>query len=214
MQCWQVSEFLTAHIAHELPEAERREVLAHLEVCPGCRADLAELQKPWSLLRGLPEVEPGRAVGRRLLRQIRWLMVWDAIRSLEGWRAAFVPAAVGILLSVGLSLLLPYDALVEFCRRVVGNPSLEPGAFLMAGLVYGLVPLVPATWIVARSRRGLTLVQGVEAAVLFLVLVAPYAIIQCRGFPVPGMAGFLAGITIGAFLGSIGWRWGTRPRLR
>ncbi len=214
MQCWQVSEFLTAHIADELPEAERQEVLAHLETCQGCRAELAGLQKTWNLLTRLPEIEPGPVIGRRLLRQVRWLIVWDAVRSLQGWRVAFVPAAVGIVLSVGLSLLLPYDALVEFCRRTIGSLALEPGAFLMAGLVYGLVPLVPATWIAGQSRPGLTLVQGVEVAFLFLVLVAPYAIIQCRGFPVPGMAGFLGGMTIGAFLGSIGWRWSTRPRLR
>jgi hypothetical protein len=111
---------------------------------------------------------------------------------------------------MGLSILLPYSALVEFCRRAVGDLAPEPGTFLMAGLVYGLVPLAIATWLTERRGPGVSFVRGLEAALLFLVLVAPYVLVRCREFPAPGLAAFLTGMVLGGLLGSLTagwWRW-------
>ncbi len=212
MQCKQAPELLAAYIADELADSERREVSAHIETCEPCRAELAALQKTWRLLARWPEAEPSPAIGRRLHRRVRWLATWETVFTIEGWRVAFLPAAVGVLLSVGLSALLPYDTLVELCRRLVGHLSPESGAFLIAGAAYGLVPLALAVWLVRRRRPGNSFVRGVEVTLLFLVPIAPYAVIQCRNFPTPALTEFLAGLAIGALLGSLGagWRWAGR----
>lgn len=43
--CEQVRERLSAWLDGELDAAERREVAAHLEACPGCRGELAVLSR-------------------------------------------------------------------------------------------------------------------------------------------------------------------------
>src|SRR3990170_8027681 len=209
MQCRQASEFFVPYLSNALPEPERREFLGHLEICLGPRAETDLLRETWVLLEQWPEVEPSPVAGRRVMRQVRWLVVRDAFLSPASWKGAVVSAAVGVVLSVALSLLIPYSALVEACRRVVGELAPEPSTFLLAGLAYGLIPLALVTRFSKRRRPGLVFVRGVEASLLFLVLVAPYVIIQCREFPVPDLAGFLGGMALGGLLGSVagGWRW-------
>ena len=197
MECRQASEIFASYLSDELAPSERREFLAHLDSCSSCRAELAGLKEMWVLLKQWRDVEPHPAIGRRLHRQVRWLMIRDAFLSLKGWTPSLVPAALGVLLSVGLSFLMPYDALVEICRRAVGDVVPEPGAFLMAGIAYGSIPLALAMWLVSRRPAS----WGLKSTLLFLVFISPYAVVRCLHFPAPAMAGFLAGIGFGALLG-------------
>jgi len=209
MECRQASEIFASYLSDELAPTERGELLTHLDTCPSCRAELAGLKEMWILLGQWRDVEPHPAIGRRLHRQVRWLVARDAFLSLKGWTPSLVPAALGVLLSVGLSFLMPYDALIEICRRAVGGLVPEPGVFLMAGLTYGLLPLAMVMWLSGRRRPVL---WRMKSPLLFLVLISPYAIFQCLHFPGPALAGFLMGLSFGAFLGgvAVGQRWGNR----
>ena len=212
MRCEDIRDQFVVMVTEGWESIPSDPVARHMETCEACRRELESLRETWAFLGRLPEANPGLAVRARLIGRVRWLAFRDALLSLEGWKTALFPAAVGVFLSIGLSILLPYSALVEFCRRAVGGLAPEPGTFLMAGLVYGLVPLAIATWLAERRGPGVSFVRGLEAALLFLVLVAPYVLVQCREFPAPGLAGFLTGMALGGFLGSLttGWRWAGR----
>jgi hypothetical protein len=67
MICERVREQIPECLAGRLDHAARERLLAHLETCPACRAELAELNAVWRGLGSLPEPEPDPAMRSRFL---------------------------------------------------------------------------------------------------------------------------------------------------
>ena len=67
MICERVREQIPECLAGRLESAARERLVAHLETCPACRAELAELNAVWRGLGSLPELEPDPAMRARFL---------------------------------------------------------------------------------------------------------------------------------------------------
>jgi anti-sigma factor (TIGR02949 family) len=78
--CEQVRERLSAWLDGELDAAERGEVAAHLEACPGCRAELAVLSRLdaalGTLTSPLPPQLPEKVLERLRPRRRYW---WQSL---------------------------------------------------------------------------------------------------------------------------------------
>ena len=70
MICERVRERIPECLAGSLDHAARESLLAHLEACPACRAELAELNAVWRGLGSLPEPEPDPAMRARFLEML------------------------------------------------------------------------------------------------------------------------------------------------
>lgn len=212
MDCDRVRARLTECLSGEPAGPDGSAMRAHLAACRVCAEELAALRETWTLLARWPAIEPAPEVGRRLLRRIRRRLVRDAVLAPEAWRAAALAAVIGVGLSVSLSFLVPYTTLVALCRQFVP----EPGAFLLAGAAYGVLPLALGGY-TAWRRGSPGIWGGMEANVLFLALLLPYAIAQCGEFPLPAQVSFVGGLALGALGGSLvasRLRPGHRPELR
>jgi hypothetical protein len=100
-----------------------------------------------------------------------------------------------------LSLLLPYDVMVALCRTVAPETMPAAAAYLGAGFLYGLVPMVIVAGLQGGRGGALAGLVGVlEASIVFLVVVVPYVVAAC-GFPPPLLVGFVGGIALGALGG-------------
>jgi hypothetical protein len=111
---------------------------------------------------------------------------------------------IGVALSLGLSLLVPYSLLVSACQRVFQLPEPNLASYVMAGTIYGL-PLALGALVALRRLAGF--LRSLEAAVLFFLILAPYAIVECREVPPALQGAFLSGMGVGALLGSAGGVW-------
>jgi len=67
MICERVREQIPECLAGRLDHATRERLVAHLETCPACRAELAELNAVWRGMGSLPEPEPDPAMRARFL---------------------------------------------------------------------------------------------------------------------------------------------------
>jgi HEAT repeats/Putative zinc-finger len=65
MICERVREQIPECLAGSLDHAARERLVAHLETCPACRAELAELNAVWRAMGSLPEPEPDPAMRAR-----------------------------------------------------------------------------------------------------------------------------------------------------
>jgi hypothetical protein len=70
MICERVREQIPECLAGRLDHAARERLVAHLETCPACRAELAELNAVWRGMGSLPEPEPDPAMRARFLEVI------------------------------------------------------------------------------------------------------------------------------------------------
>jgi len=71
MMCERFREQIPEVLAGRLDKASRDRLMAHLETCAGCRAQLAELNAVWRGLESLPESEPDRAMRTRFLETLQ-----------------------------------------------------------------------------------------------------------------------------------------------
>jgi anti-sigma factor RsiW len=78
MTCRQMVELVTGYLEDHLPEAERRRFEAHLALCEGCQAYLAQMRALIEELGTLPEVQLSPAIEEDLLTAFR---DWRAGRS-------------------------------------------------------------------------------------------------------------------------------------
>ena len=188
------------------------DVDGHLASCEDCREELQGLAATWNALGGLPLLEPSSGTTTRLYRRLRWARARETLVSVEGWQTAALAGVVGFVLSVLLALVVPYETMVDVCRRVVTAALPGPGAYVLAGIVYGLVPMAIAGAFPARKADGAGVVYAVEAAAVFLVVLAPYIVLRCSEFPLALFAGFLTGIAAGAVAGGSTAIWLGRRR--
>jgi predicted anti-sigma-YlaC factor YlaD len=197
MDCERVrDEFLSELVTgedHACPEPVRR----HLEGCEGCRTELGELHRVWAALGQLPEAEPGAEVATRLMRRVRRQVIREAVLTVGGWVPAVLAAVVGVTLSLGLAFVLPYPSLVSLCQEALRLSEDSVPPYLLAGTAYG-VPLALGVWILRRHAVSGTVIRGVEASVLFLAILAPFVIAQCREFAPALRVAFVSGLGVGA----------------
>lgn len=200
MDCHAVRElYVEAVIAGR---AASEEVERHLAACPACREETQTLAATWTALAALPVLEPSPDVARRLHRRVRWEGVREALVSMESWQRAALAGVAGFVVSVVLSLLVPYDTMVAFCQAIAPPSVPAPAAYLLAGVLYGLLPMLIGTALEARGARVVGLMGALEAVIVFLLVLVPYVLLRCGEFPVLLLVGFVGGIGLGATLGS------------
>lgn len=185
-------------------------VARHLEGCEGCRAELESLSRTWALLDRWPEAAPGAEIRTRLARGVRRQLVRESVLTVSGWAPAVLAAAIGVGLSLGLSLLVPYSFLVSLCRRALEVSELHAAPYLLAGAVYA-IPLALGTRVLRKRVPSGALIGSLEASLLFVVILAPYVIARCREFAPILQIAFLSGLGVGAVLWSLTGVWFGRP---
>lgn len=200
MDCEQVRNQVLALLPAGGPRSDPVE--QHLERCEGCRTELKALRQTWVLLGHWPEAEPEPGVGARVAWRVQRRLLRESVLTVRGWVPAVLASVIGVGLSLGLSFLVPYSFLVSLCRQAlqVSDPHAAP--YLLAGMAYG-VPLAFGVWILRRQVVSGVLIGGLEASLLFLVILAPYVIAQCREFPPSLQVAFVSGLAAGAVVSSL-----------
>lgn len=178
----------------------------HLEACEGCRTAAEDLSRTWAVLGQWPEAAPEAHVRARLLKRVRRELVRESVLTLKGWVPAVLTSAMGVGLSLALSLLVPYSVLVTLCRQALQVSDLSAAPFLLAGMAYG-VPLALGVWILRRQAVTGAVIGSLEASLLFLLILAPYVIAQCREFAPPLQVAFVSGLAGGAVTSSLVGLW-------
>lgn len=190
-------------------QAASEEVARHLAGCPACREEAGVLAGSWAALAALPVPEPSPEIARRLRRRVRRERLREALGSLEAWQRAALAGVAGFAVSVALSLAVPYEMMVRLCQALAPPSLPAPAAYLAAGILYGLLPMLVGSVVDSRGPRGVRLLETLEGVFVFLLVLVPYVLWRCGTFPVPSLAGFLGGIALGALVGGtagIGWR--------
>jgi len=173
-------------------------VARHVEGCERCREERDGLAETWALLGRWPDESPGDKIRARLVRRVRLEFLKEFVLS----GRPVLAAAIAVALSLGLSLLMPYQFLVSLCRVALQVSEGHAAAYLVAGMAYG-VPLAVGVWVLrTRLLRG-ALVGSLEASLLFVVILAPWVIFQCRDFAPLLQAAFLSGLGAGAVASSL-----------
>lgn len=161
------------------------------------------MSQSWTLLGSWPEALPGEEVRARLTRKVRGRLLKESILTARGWVPAMLTAAVGIVLSLGLSFAVPYAFLVALCQRILQAADPHAAPYLLAGMAYGL-PLAAGAWILRRRAPSGAVIRGLQAGLLFFVILAPYVIVQCREFAPALQLAFLLGLAGGAVVSLMG----------
>lgn len=209
MNCDEVRERSIEALAAGLAVAS--EVEHHLTRCGSCQDEVRALAGTWEALAGLPLLEPSAGVARRLHRRLRWEARREAVTSLESWQRAALAGVAGFVASVVLSLVVPYQTMVRLCEAIAPNGLPTPAAYLMAGLLYGLLPMALGTALEARKTPVFRLPGALEAALVFMVVLVPYVVLRCGEFPAMLLGGFVGGIALGAVAGGVAVIKVTRP---
>lgn len=113
MICERVREQIPECLAGRLDHAARERLVAHLETCPACRAELAELNAVWRGLGSLPEPEQDPAMRSRFL---------EVLEAYQAGRASGLAGQVG---DPGRKFRLPHvprilQAALAFALLMVG----------------------------------------------------------------------------------------------
>jgi len=199
MNCQTAQEMVLA--ARLAGDAAPDEASAHARNCPACTEEIRRLTDTWAALAALPLLAPSPRVSRRLRRRIRWESARETVASVESWQRAALVGVGGFVLSFVLSLLVPYETMVALCQGIAPQVMPSPSAYLAAGSLYGLVPMVIVAAVQGGPPAALAGLVGVlEAAVVFLMVVIPYVVVAC-GFPPPLLVGFVGGMGLGALAG-------------
>lgn len=178
------------------------DVTAHVRGCRGCREELRSLEEASAALVALPLSTPPPAVRRRLTQRIRRESARRALVSLESWQRAAFTGVSAFVLALVLSLVLPFETMVDACRALARGALPTPATGLLAGLIYGVLPMIGGMALGWPRTGASGAVSALEAAVVFMVVLTPYVLLRCGEFPLPLLAGFIAGIALGASGGS------------
>lgn len=205
MNCERVPELFLDALTPGQPRPQA--VDRHLEMCSACRREIDALVATWAALEALPLTEPDPRIGRKLRRLVLWETARETLASLERWRQAALVGVVSFVLSVLLAFAVPYQTMVAACREIVAGVLPTPLAFLLAGVLYGLVPLLIGTAWQARRAGAPGVVGVLEAPLVFLVALVPYVVLRCGEFPLALLTGFIGGIAVGAIAGGGAGTW-------
>jgi hypothetical protein len=143
------------------------------------------------------------------MRRVRRQVLMESVLTVRGWVPAVLSSAIGVGLSLALSLLVPYSVLVTLCRQALQVSDPHPVPYLLAGIIYS-VPLALGIWILRTEALPRAVIGSLEASLLFIVILAPYVIAQCREFPPPLQAAFVSGLAVGAVASSLAGLWVSR----
>lgn len=215
MQCEDARAEMTAYLAEELNLEVRVRLDTHLAGCASCRTEMAALRETWEALSALPAPSPAPDLEGRVLAGIAPEVASRRARRLvPALRPLRVPIAalLAVLLSIGLSRLVPYEAAARLCRDALEGLPLASGlaeaagAFLV-GLLYAALPVLLMALLIARLNGHRPLAQGGWTAVLFVLVLTPYALAACSDLPAAFVTSLLGGLTVGAFAGGPGGFW-------
>jgi hypothetical protein len=197
MECEAARELYVEALAAGRPAPA--EVEGHAESCGACRVELARLEAG---LGGDGLAPAARGTGGRRPGDPPPDPVGSGSGGpdLDRRLAARRPGRGGGLRRLGFAVA---------ARPVRGDGRVLPatraaaraGAFLLAGLAYGLLPMLAAAALEHRSGGIARVIGGLEAVLVFFVVLVPYIVLCCGDFPVPLLAGFLAGIVLRAVFG-------------
>ncbi len=136
MKCHQVQERLSAFQDNELNPQERARVSDHLESCPACRRQLAEMEKAWQALGDLKEILPDPGFYGQLVEKIkessetrsalsfRWLFQFFS----SPWAASTI-LVTGILLGTFLGNIIVRSELLPFQQNQTTHSQAANEAF-------------------------------------------------------------------------------------
>jgi len=208
MRCADVQPQFTAYLSGNLVVDDRRIVDMHLSSCERCRRELMALRHTWEGLADLPAPSLASALDRRILGAVareaagtQGGPVWA-----RGWWGIALAACVAAAISLGGSLLLPYEIAFQWCSQALRTAPLFRGIpdaslFLVVGIVYGLLPLLAVGLWWGRRFPARPLCHGAVAAAVFAGVVLPYALIVCSALPAPFSLSLVTGILLGALAG-------------
>lgn len=206
MECEQVRDQFLGLLAAGEGDRRSEVITRHLEGCAGCRAELEGVSRAWNLLGQWSEAPPGEEIRTRLLKRVRRQLLRESVVTVSGWVPAVLAAVIGVGLSLGLSLLVPYSVLVSLCRQALGVSDPHVAPYMLAGIAYG-VPLALGACVLRRQALTGAAIRSLEASLLFLVILAPYVIAQCREFAPALQVAFVSGLGGGALVSSLGGLW-------
>jgi hypothetical protein len=155
MICERIREQIPECLAGRLDHAARERLVAHLETCPACRAELAELNAVWRGMGSLPEPEPDPAVRARFLEVLEAYQAGRA-SGLAGQRQVMdLPHKWQAVLAFALLMV------GVFLGRYVAQPrDAGPDVAQLRGQVEGLRQLVTLSLLQEQSPssrlRGVT----------------------------------------------------------
>ncbi len=101
-----VHDRMTAYLAGESDEAERRMIGEHLSSCDLCRREFESLKNLWSSLGALPEEEPGEMLRRRFYDSLNTLQAASDRRAARGWIDMLIPRRPAIQFAFAALLLV------------------------------------------------------------------------------------------------------------
>lgn len=211
MQCQDVQPLMTAYLADEVAPLERQGLEAHLVACACCREELAAFRATWDRLGKWPVPAMDPRIERDLLARVEQeaATLGPRLRPV----ASIVAAAAAVLLSILASAFLPYERAFQLCRDAVKGFGVFAGLpdstlFFIAGIFYGVIPLLLVGLVSARLMGGAAaLWRGMATGVAFALLMTPYVLIVCSALPGLFTAAVLAGIGLGGLSGSAGGLW-------
>lgn len=211
MECRDAQMMIAAYLSDEVVPEQRREFEEHVAGCACCRDELTSFRHAWDRLAQWPIPVLNPRIQRDLLARLEREAAAPSPRLRPV--PATVAALLAALLSVAASLFLPYERAFELCRRALQGFRVLAGLpdstlFFMAGVFYGVIPLLLTGLMIARLRDGgAPLLQGTATSAAFALLMTPYVLIVCSALPGAFIAAILAGVGLGGFSGGVGGFW-------
>src|SRR5574337_894501 len=214
MDCQDIQAQMTAYLSGDLATEDSRVVENHVASCAGCRAELAALRQAWETLGDLPTPSLAPGVDRSILQRVATEAAETPpppIPSVRWWGVG-VAALVAAALSIGNSLILPYEVTFEWCsqtlRRYPLLAGLSDGSFFFGiGIFYGLVPLFLVGLFSGRLLGVRPFFHGAVTSFAFALFTVPYVLIVCSGLPGIFTLSLVAGILVGALSGGVAGFW-------
>ena len=152
-------DLLSAYLEHDLGEAERAQMDAHLSACTSCARDLDELRGAIDLLRRLPDPEPPSFLATRVMARIA---AGEARTPLwRQWLEQLATPLVAAPLAAAAAALAVFSFAAPRSETEMRMASATPPASTTPALVarpVAPVGLVVAPWpdpvLLARNLRG------------------------------------------------------------
>lgn len=220
MDCHDAQGGMTAYLSGDLATEDLRAVEGHLVSCAGCRAELAAFRLTWETLGHLPTPSLPPGVDHWILQRVATEVSETPPPPIPSvrWRGVGVAALIAAALSIGNSLILPYEVAFQWCSRTLrGYPllaDLSDGSFFFGiGIFYGLVPLFLVGLFSGRLLGVRPFFHGAVTSSAFALFTVPYVLIVCSGLPGIFTLSLVVGILVGALSGGVGGFWAGAYRL-